>query len=240
MKRDKMYQERAGNISAFRGCFFKCVYCAFKKTLSRMHCSSCRDFIPHSHTEVLSKRPPRTKEGEFLTIGLTGDISFASNTTMEAIIHYCWLWAKHTFLIQSKDPSSFLGYEFPENVILGTTIETTTTNWDTEIQWERNDRKILSYSDYSKAPHPYLRYRAMQDLNCRKEVTIEPVMDFDLDTMVEWIKEIAPEFVYIGYNSNERVRIPEPSIKRTQLLIEKLREITEVRTKLLRKAWWEE
>ncbi len=238
--KSKMYSERVGNISAFRGCGFGCIYCAFRASLKRSPCEKCSDFEPHAHLEVLNKRPPKTKEGEFLTIGLTGDISFASDTTMQAIIHYCFLWSDRTFLIQTKDPSFFHRYNFPENVILGTTIETTTQKWDTKEQWARNDEEILSYSNYSKAPLPYLRYRAMQKLDYRKALTIEPVMDFDFDIMVEWIKEIDPEFVYIGYNSNDKIKLPEPSIKKTLLLIEELSRFTEVRPKLLRKAWWEE
>ncbi len=222
MKRDKMYSERVGNISAFRGCFHHCIYCAFRNTLSRSTCKKCRDFEPHAHLEVLNKKPPKTKGDEFLTIGLTGDLSFASDTTMQAIIHYCSLWSDRTFLIQSKDPSIFPVYKFPENVILGTTIETN----------KQSDK-------YSKAPHPYLRYREMKELNHRKEVTIEPIMYFDLTTMVKWIKEIDPVFVYVGYNSNEKIILPEPPIKKTLLLIEELSRFTEVRTKLLRKTWWE-
>ena len=223
MTRDRMYQERAGNISVFRGCGFGCTYCAFRNALRRSSCEKCGTFEPHAHLEVLNKRPPKTKEGEFLTIGLTGDISFASDTTMQAIIHYCWLWAKHTFLIQSKDPSFFLGYEFPENVILGTTIET-------------NCNQI----GISKAPSTRSRADAMVRLNnCKKMITIEPIMQFDMNTLPLWMRSISPEFIYVGYNSKDDIKLSEPSLEKTQLLIEKLSEFTEVRTKLMRKAWWE-
>jgi len=224
MKRDKMYSERVGNISAFRGCGFRCTYCAFRNALRRSPCEKCRTFEPHAHLEVLNKRPPKTKEDEFLTIGLTGDISFASDTTMQAIIHYCWLWAKHTFLIQSKDPAFFHQYKFPENVILGTTIET-------------NCNQI----GISKAPSTHNRADAMIRLNnCKKMITIEPIMQFDMNTLPLWMRSISPEFIYVGYNSKDDIKLSEPSLEKTQLFIEKLSEFTEVRTKLLRKAWWEE
>lgn len=241
MKRDKMYPERVGNISAFRGCGFGCTYCAFRRALRRSKCEKCRTFEPHAHLEVLNNRPPKTKEGEFLTIGLTGDISFADvqKGDMLAILDYVCKWSDRTFLLQSKNPAFFSTFVIPKNVIIGTTIETTSVAWDSQEQWVRHDRKVLIYSDISKAPHPYKRHWAMQELRCRKEVTIEPIMDFNEDVMVQWIQDIEPEFVYIGYNSKDNVRIPEPSLKKTERLIERLKVFTIVRTKLLRKAWWE-
>ena len=40
-------------------------------------------------------------------------------------------------------------------------------------------------------------------------VTIEPVISFDLDTMVTWIKNINPVMVWIGYDSKNN-KLPEP------------------------------
>uniref|UniRef100_A0A6H1ZRX7 Radical SAM superfamily protein n=1 Tax=viral metagenome TaxID=1070528 RepID=A0A6H1ZRX7_9ZZZZ len=241
MTRDRMYQERAGNISAFRGCSFGCTYCAFRNTLRRSSCEKCRIFEPHAHLEVLDKTPPKTKPDEFITIGLTGDISFMDPAEFIGILGYCLKWFDRTFLIQSKNPDYFGKLMertwIPNNVIIGTTIETTTQYWDSKEQWEQNDKKILSYSNYSKAPHPSLRYRAMVELDCRKMITIEPIMDFNFGLMVYWMKKIRPEYIYIGFNSNNKIKLPEPSLMKTQLLIEKLSEFTEVRTKLLRKAW---
>jgi len=229
MTRDKMYPERVGNISVFRGCSYSCFYCAFRTSLRRSPCEKCRIFEPHAHLEVLDKTPPKTKPDEFITIGLTGDISFMDLTDFWKVIEYCRKWKDSTFLIQSKKPWYFLQFlehiaplRIPDNLILGTTIE---TNKPT--------------NKYSKAPEPVLRGYAMKLLDCRKEVTIEPITDFDMDIMVKWMKAIAPEICYIGYNSKDKIMLPEPSLEKTQELIEKLQEFTEVRTKLMRKAWWE-
>jgi len=227
----RMYSERRGNISVFRGCGFSCSYCAFRTSLRRSPCEKCRTFEPHAHMEVLDRTPPRTKPGEFITVGLTGDISFMDVADFWKVIEYCRKWKDRTFLIQSKKPCYFLRYlEFatplriPDNVIIGTTIE---TNRTTDI--------------ISKAPEPALRGYAMKFLDCRKEITIEPIMDFDMETMVQWMQVLAPEFIYIGYNSNNNIHLPEPSLSKTTELIQKLRdEGIEIREKLMRKAWWEE
>ena len=70
----------------------------------------------------------------------------------------------------------------------------------------------------------------------RRIVSIEPIMDFDLQPLVRRIRQIGPEFIYIGFD-NHGHHLPEPPLARTQELIQALGEFTEVRTKTLREAW---
>ena len=43
-------------------------------------------------------------------------------------------------------------------------------------------------------------------------VTIEHVLDFDLEIFADWIKKLQPEYVWLGYNSRpKQVKLPEPS-----------------------------
>ena len=115
-------------------------------------------------------------------------------------------------------------------MVLGTTIETNYLN---------------SYliKGISKAPNPLDRMIAMVKLDYpRKYVSIEPEIFFNLSTMTDWIKQIAPEFVYIGYDNHRRLEaleIYEPTLEETKELIEELSKFTEVRLKTMRKAWWE-
>lgn len=240
MSDERMYKERKANIAAFRGCDFKCCYCAFCNTLKRSKCKDDRDYKPHSHLEVLSKRPPPTKEGEFVTIGMNGDISFASEETMQAIIHYCWLWAKHTFLLQSKNPAFFHEYKFPENVILGTTMESNKDTWYSTHNATLL-KSVVRYWDISKAPSNNKRFDAMYELTARKVITIEPILDFDMEPFINAIIDLKPEWVWVGYDSKpERNYLPEPTLDKTQELIRELTEAgIDVREKLLRKAWYE-
>lgn len=235
-KENKMYEQRAGNVPAFRGCRFSCIYCAFKRLVQmNKECQKCATFEPHSHMDALSRKPPKTESNQFVTIGLSGDISFATDEEMEAIRHYCWLWAKHTFLIQSKDPSCFEGYNWPENVVLGTTIE---TNYFT---FPENESIHGSYRSISGAPAPKDRKEFLREHAKDNEVavTIEPILDFDPDTLEYWMIELQPKWVWIGYDSGNH-RLPEPELEKTMDLIDRLKQngLT-VFTKQLRKAWWE-
>jgi hypothetical protein len=72
-------------------------------------------------------------------------------------------------------------------------------------------------------------------------VTIEPVLDFDLDNLEYWMIELQPKWIWVGYDSHpERNRLPEPELDKTMELIDRLRENKlKVIEKLLREAWWE-
>lgn len=225
MKKSNMYPERRGNVAWFRGCDFECEYCGFRRTLRFQKCIKCQKFEPHAHLEVLDKKPPKTKEGEFLTMGLTGDVNFATTGELAAAIAYCEKWSDRTFLFQTKAPHLFITHKFPDNVILDVTIET-------DI-----------YYPVSKAPSVVHRQKVMasgpiQRLNNRIWITVEPIMGFT-NKFADKLKEINPEVVYLGYDSKNH-HLLEPTLEQTKELIRRVSEFAEVRTKLLRKAHWEQ
>jgi len=102
------------------------------------------------------------------------------------ILEHCNQYPKNIYVFQTKNPkryNSFLN-QIPQGSILGTTIET-----NRDIPYIGN------------APMPLRRYEAMRDLQFRKFVTIEPILDFDISVFAKWIKEINPEFLNIGADS---------------------------------------
>ena len=156
-------------------------------------------------------------ENNFIFVGSSCDMfadEIRDNTCwIERVISHCNEYSNNTYLFQTKDPYNFFRFQglFMDNAILGTTIE---TNKDTP----------------SKAPHTQNRRDAMKDMFGRKMVTIEPIMDFDLDIMVKWMKEIKPEFVNIGADSKGH-NLPEPSWEKVQKLIKELEKFTKVNLK---------
>jgi hypothetical protein len=62
------------------------------------------------------------------------------------------------------------------------------------------------YKDFLEIKHPL------------KMVTIEPIIDFDLDILQQWIKDIDPIMVWIGYDSRKNYH-PEPSEPKTPTLL---------------------
>lgn len=199
----RMYPERVEDISCWKGCNNRCTYCAFNSNMIDSKCDKCRTFEPHAHLNALLKVPKETPIGMFSTIALNGDISFAPNEVFEKIIEYCNYWHDRTFLLQSKNPECFVSYNFPDNVMLGTTIE---TNRDT--------------LQFSEAPKPVDRAEAMLHIPNRRTITIEPIMEFDINALFDMIMKINPHIVWLGYDSKpEKNNLPEPEFYKVNLLV---------------------
>jgi hypothetical protein len=129
----------------------------------------------------------------------------------------------NTFMLLTKNPKRYAEFLdlYPDNVILGATIE---TNRDYQV---------------SKAPKPQDRYSSFRSLcYSRKTVSVEPIMDFDPVVLCSWLREINPEFVHLGYD-NYCHKLPEPEIQKTLALKSQLEKFMDVRTKSIRVAWWQ-
>jgi DNA repair photolyase len=227
-KKAAMYKESVESWNPFVGCRHGCVYCnsSFKRQMKRQkrQCLECYGFKPHFHAERLGRSLPRTHGHGFIFCCDMGDVAFCEPSWMQQVLTRIRRLPDKTFLIQSKNPNVFGNYRFPENVLLGTTIET-----------NRDDL----YEGISKAPLPSQRYTAMLKLqHPRKIVTVEPVLDFDVEVLERWIRRTRPEACYIGYDS-KRNYLPEPELHKVKVLMKKLTETTSVRAKMIRKAWWE-
>lgn len=133
---------------------------------------------------------------------------------IHSVLRHCRRYPLNRYLFQDKNPARFLEFlEFmPPNHILGTTIET---------------NRVYGLS---KAPAPEARMTAMLALPMPKMVSIEPIMDFDLDILAGWIREIKPVFVSIGADSKGH-NLPEPPSWKIEALIEELGKFTEVKVK---------
>ena len=60
-------------------------------------------------------------------------------------------------------------------------------------------------------------------MNRRLFVTIEPVLDFDVNVLANWIAMIKPEFLNLGADSKNR-NLPEPTVEKVMALVAKLHE----------------
>jgi hypothetical protein len=114
------------------------------------------------------------------------------------------------YLLLTKNPER-LGVDFHadigENCVVGTTVET--------------NRPITSL--YSKAPPVKNRLLSMVLLDHpHKMISIEPIIDFDLEIFVPVLKKIRNlEAVAVGYD-NYNHGLLEPSLAKTQKLIQEL------------------
>lgn len=159
-------------------------------------------------------------EGNTIFVGSSTDM-WADNVDyfwIKKALEHCRKYSNNTYLFQTKNPKTFINHcnpfeKFPDNTILGVTIET-----------NRSTKAI------SKAPNPIDRANDMALIAIEKMVSIEPIMDFDLDIFVDLIKRIRPKFVSIGADS-KRHWLPEPTPYKVSNLIERLGEFTDVKIK---------
>jgi len=226
-----MYPLSAMQWNPFVGCRHDCMYCSpsFQAQLKRWakkNCPRCYHFIPHEHPERLDQDLSKTRYGQFIFTCSNGDIAFASTDYLTRIIARIKNEREKTFLIQSKNPRTFHRVNFHSNVVLGITLET---------------NKDDLYDGISKAPKPSTRYRDFVEVkHPMKMVTIEPVIDFDLDVMVNWINNINPCMVWLGYDSKKN-RLQEPELEKVKNLYWELGRIGyKVILKTIRKVWWKE
>jgi len=128
------------------------------------------------------------------------------------ILNHTISYPDNTYLFQSKNPQRFFDHIMPRNVILATTIET------------NRDYKV------SKAPSVIIRGHAMQKVRTKKMISIEPILDFDVDIFLGMLSIIQPDFVSIGADSKGH-GLPEPDKEKLEEFITKLKKFTEVKTK---------
>ena len=185
-------------------CFHDCSYCYMKKIVPN----------PTPIKLVQGELTDSFPENSFIFIDSSADL-FAKDVPdewIENVLNFCdrttqpiQASKRPQFLIQTKNPQRILDFiDHPlfalgrNQVVVCTTIET--------------NRYYLEIMN--NAPLPQQRAEAMAKITERgikTYVTIEPIMDFDLDEMVALIKMCKPEQVNIGRNTNQCVTLPEPT-----------------------------
>jgi len=191
-------------------CSHGCTYCYMKK----------RKLNPIRFDETELKTD--LGSGNFIFVG-SGTDMFAADVPADWIantLKHCRKFDDNKYLFQSKDPGQFLRWHpalggFFNKVVLGTTLES-------------NRRYGVSH-----APDVYRRADALGRLSCagfKTMVTIEPVMDFDTDRLVELINLARPAWVNIGADSGGN-DLPEPSAEKIAELIAALKKTTDVKIK---------
>ena len=190
----------------------------------------CKGKCPHNCSYCFMKRFPQGElrfdenelktnlgNGNFIFVGSSCDMfaELIPEKWILKILEYCSKF-DNKYLFQSKNPERILDlFEYlPSNSVIGTTIETN--------RW---------YPLMGDSPHPTDRAVWMYSMPTDKLMcTIEPIMDFDLDKLVDLIEISSPEWVNIGADSKGH-NLPEPSKEKILQLIEALSKITEIKKK---------
>lgn len=140
-------------------------------------------------------------------------------------LKHCQKWPHNTYVFQTKNPARYNGIfqpgpyeeriwldELPPKVVLGCTIETNRADLAAQV---------------SLAPDPAARFSEMKALRARAPhlltfITVEPILDFDVDVLAGWLTELNLDFVNLGADS-KRHNLPEPSREKVLALLEVLK-----------------
>ena len=208
------------------GCLHNCIYCWARRYSKRLAAMGIEPYKTHDFNPAFAEWRLRQRfpKGSFIFVSDMGDMwgEWVPKEWIERVLHVLRTKVNSQFFFLTKNPKRYHEFldRFTGNMILGATIET------------NRPYKV------TRAPQPKQRYEAMRDLNWdHKAVVIEPILDFDPE-FIDWIREIRPEMVHIGYDNYEN-RLPEPPLLKTLALKEELNRITEVETSTIRKAWYE-
>jgi len=156
-------------------------------------------------------------KGNFIFVGSSCDM-FANKIPTKWIIkilEYCSGF-NNSYLFQSKNPKRMIEFDvfMPNKSVICTTIET--NKWYPEIM--KNSPKPIDRATIHSL-FPFDRY-----------VTIEPIIEFNLDKLIELIKIYNPTQVNIGADTGNN-NLPEPKSEKILDLINELEKFTIVKKK---------
>jgi DNA repair photolyase len=196
------------------------------------HCSYC--YVANGHWTKGSpayQGPPRLEpnfdkvklgSGRTIFVAHTSDLFAVGvpHALVMKVLAKCSEYPANHYVFQTKDPGNAWQYidELPATCTIGATIET-------------NSAAVIAM--HSEAPSPHDRAEALSWFyeGFQTFVTIEPVMEFDLKTLLDMIRAASPSWVNIGADS-KGCNLPEPSWDDVQVLIKGIKDLgIEVREK---------
>jgi len=226
----KMFSIVTATWNPISGCLYNCNYCWAKDLAVTKLKNAKRYSKGFKPTFNESEFNVKFGKGDLIFVSDMGDMfaDFVPSEWIVKVLDHIRQFPEADFLFMTKNPKRYIELlpQIPENAILGATIETTCD-------------EIIQTDKVSNAPLPTQRYEAMKALDWkRKIVSIEPIMDFDINLFSKWIEEINPFIVYVGYD-NYCHKLREPTLKFTMELMNQLSETSLVIKKTLRPAWFE-
>lgn len=196
MSKGNMYEFVNATWNTVAGaCKFSCNYCYMKKWKITSE--------PHFNENELKCD---LGENNFIFVSSGIDLWHSDFPIewIEKTLTHCRKFKENTYLFQTKNPERFFCFAdaFPKNTWLCITLET---------------NEYPAGVNISSAPTPQERFVNFVDFinyytdRFKYMITIEPIMDFDVDEFFDMIRYIKPNQVNIGADSgNNGLSEPEP------------------------------
>lgn len=124
------------------GCKRNCEYCYARKIHNRFNNYPFNKIIFHPDR---IREPEKVKKPSNIFPGSMSDIEFWEPSHTQIIIDNCYIFNWHIFMFLSKNPASYLNFEWPSNTMQGLTVEMP----GNKILWDY-------IVEISSLPHPFL------------------------------------------------------------------------------------
>ena len=182
----RMFKSVGWTWNPLAGCSHGCKYCYAAQLMKRWG----KDFAPKFRANFLNDRMP--EDNSWIFVGSMGDTfcTGMKDEWIESLLTFISQYeGNNKFLLQTKNPRRFTDFkkqleEIKDKVILGTTLETTKeTPWGEAPNTFGRSVQLGYWKEYEEF---------------RTFLSLEPLSDFDLETMMVWIEAIKPEAVEIG------------------------------------------
>ncbi len=192
-------------------CYHNCTYCSTNKLKKRFPVIKKKY---SGYPRIIKHELKNLGKNKLIFVASQNDL-FANNVPkilIEKITNHCRKY-DNVYFFQTKNTYNIDQKLLPPKSIVCTTLETN-----------------RFYPQMNNSPHPNERGGGMLWIDPPKQITIEPIMDFDLNDFVEMIRIVNPYVVNIGADSKDN-NLPEPSREKTIQLINELSKFTKVKTK---------
>jgi len=204
-------------------CSYACSYCYMAAIRKRYNQKEREPYLDEKELKV------NLGSGNTIFVGSSCDM-WGKNIPREWILKVLFsldLYPDNTYLFQTKNPYRYVEFihpqiggnvetELPKKCILGTTIETN-----------------REYSCMGKAYKPNMRASAIEFITSQFNdcfITIEPILDFDLNEFMAMLRKANPVSINIGADSGNN-HLPEPEPEKIRELIKELEKFTKVHLK---------
>ncbi len=212
MKKGNMYEGVVTWNPLAGECPQKCIYCSTNKFFYPAQKAKYSGELRIDEKQLNRKFKPGS------TVFVVGQNDLFADKVpfdfIETILKHC-TQKDVTYFFQSKNTHKlyhFIDY-LPQNSIVCTTLE--------------SNRQYLAYNEC--VPSPIIRaYPLSLIYDFQKQITIEPIMKFDLNKFVDLIKMCEHNQINIGANTYKKVQLPEPTKEEVLALISELEKFTKV------------
>lgn len=177
------------------GCLHGCDYCYAKIDIERRG----KSFDPKFYEERLEE-PFKVKSSRIFCTHYTDMMGeFIPKSWIESVLNVIHLLPEHTFIFITKNPSRYYSFDFPQNCILGVTVES-------PDKWIRAEEMIVSKNRKMCSIEPMLGSFEGKDFSQFELIVIGALMGAKSHICSQWVNSVKHNNIYYKRNVKQYLK----------------------------------